>query len=330
MPLTLDDLSETQAQGLKGRLLRAARKRASLFAQTDALRVHDADADELQGLTVDLYGDWAALSTYTAQASALAPQVASALLELGLVGVYLKTRRKADLRRLSPSELPADAPLTGAPCDGLIVHEAGRRYHVRLDDGLSTGLFLDQRDNRSWLQGAARGLRVLNLFAYTCSFSVAAGLGGASQVTSVDLSGSVLRRGAENLALNQLDPSTHRLLRDDARKWVPRAVRRADRYDLIVLDPPSFSSHGSRSFSVARDYGELVEDTIRLLAPGGALLCVTNHRATRSDEFADWVLQAAQRAARRVRQLVHPEPPLDCPPARDGSVHTKSLRLVVE
>jgi 23S rRNA (cytosine1962-C5)-methyltransferase len=298
-------------------LKRALDHRAPVFVDTDAYRWLDADASP-HGATIERFGAFAVFNAYTAQAAAERRQWAEALLRLGVNGVYYKHRVRDDLRRIPREQVAPATPLLGEPAPApLLVSEHGLRFEVRLGDGLSTGLFLDQRDNRQRIRGMSANKRVLNLFCYTGSFSVAAGVGGAKQVTSVDLAGAVLRRVAENLVHNALDPAQHRLLRADCVNWVDRALRRGDTYDIVILDPPSFGSNGSKTWSVARDYFSLVEKTLQLVAPGGTALCVTNHRGTSEAAFTRGIADAARSAGRAIASLTLPEPPLDCRPV-DG------------
>lgn len=272
----------------------------------------DADADPF-GVTIERFGAYAVLNAYSAQGAADRERWGEALLSLGVQGVYYKHRVRDDLRRIPRERVAPPVPLWGdAAPDPLWVVEHGGRFAVRLGDGLSTGLFLDQRDNRQRIRALSAGKRVLNLFCYTGSFSVAAGMGGASRVTSVDLSGSVLRRAGENLERNGLAGVQHRLLRADCVAWVHRAVRRNDEYDVVILDPPSFGSDGSKTWTVERDYFALVRETLRLVAQGGTLLCVTNHRGTTEAVFRSGIESAADEAGRRLTSLVFPSPPLDC------------------
>lgn len=291
---------------------RALERRAPVFVETEAWRWLDADVEPF-GLTIERFGDYAVMNAYSARASTERDRWAEALLSLGVRGVYYKHRVRDDLRRIPRERVAPQAPLSGEPApDPLWVVEQGSCFAVRLGDGLSTGLFLDQRDNRQRIRAMAGGKRVLNLFCYTGSFSVAAGMGGAALVTSVDLSGAVLRRAGENLTRNGLAAAQHRLLRADCVAWVQRAVRRNDEYDLVILDPPSFGSDGSKTWSVERDYFALVRETLRLVASGGTLLCVTNHRGTTEAAFRTGLETAARDARRRLQSVVFPPAPLDC------------------
>lgn len=161
------------------------------------------------------------------------------------------------------------------------MQECGLTMLVRLWDGYSTGLFLDQRANRQWVRKAARGRQVLNLFAYTRSFAVAALAGEARSCTCVDISRKYLDWGDRNLALNSL-PNAGQTAR---RFVIPvvdflRAARtRRESYGLIILDPPSFSrDKKGRTHRIAEDLPALCAACWELLEPGGHLLVSTNHQ----------------------------------------------------
>lgn len=149
-------------------------------------------------------------------------------------------------------------------------------YNLRADTGLSPGLFLDQRANRRLLRRQSHGAKVLNLFAYTCSFSVAAALGGAASVTSVDVSQRFLDWGKENFASNGLSIQGHLFSKADARDYLNLARKRGWLFDTIVLDPPSFSRSKGKPFTVKKELIPLAKNCVDLLVPGGELLVSTN------------------------------------------------------
>lgn len=171
-----------------------------------------------------------------------------------------------------------DAPFerTAGPSRTMVVEEYGRRFECNLTDFLDTGLFLDHRLTRRRVGLEAKGRRVLNLFAYTGAFTVHALAGGASETTTVDLSNTYCAWAERNLALNGFSTGAkHRVVRDDVLGWVEH-----DRgtYDLIVVDPPSFSASKKmgRRFEVQRDHGWLIDRCLDRLAPGGALYFSNN------------------------------------------------------
>lgn len=299
-------------------------------AGSEALRWVNGYGDELAGVVIDLYGEYACLSLESDEAQDRAGELGELLSDLGTAGVYAKRRVRADLRRADQSSLAPSAPLAGSAPGELVVEEAGLRVKVELADGLSTGLFVDQRDNRARIREAAAGLDVLNLFSYTCSFSVAAALGGAHRVTSVDTSARALARGVENFRLNALDPTQHAFVREDAVKFLERAARRGTRFGLVVLDPPSFSTRErSKVLSVARDYAELARLALGVLAAGGTLLAVTNHRKTRAAAFRHLLVEAAERLGREVRRAKILPSGLDCPEGPFGPEPSKSVLLTL-
>ncbi len=312
---------------LEARLLDAWVARYPLPPSVHALRLVHELGDALPGVSIDAYAEYAVLSVASDEARVAAPRIAEWLLGRGFRGVYLKLRPRADLRAESREALAPAAPLAGEPApEVLTVREGEARYLVRLADGLSTGLFIDQRDNREKVRRMAAGARVLNLFSYTCSFTVAAALGGARETVSVDLSGRYLAWGRENLALNQLASEAHRFIRADAADTLRRARARGERFDLVVLDPPSFGAHGKKSFSVARDYPKLAEDAAAVLAPGGRLLAVTNHRKTSAERLRGWLSQGAGRAGITAR-LEAARSGADCPAWPGGESPTKAFWL---
>jgi len=153
--------------------------------------------------------------------------------------------------------------------------EDGILFNLRADTGLSPGLFVDQRANRKLLRKRSRNAKVLNLFAYTCSFSLAAALGGAT-VTSVDVSQRFLDWGKENFTSNGLSTLGHVFSKADARDYLALAHKRGWLFDFIILDPPSFSRSKGKTFTARKELVPMARDCFDLLAPGGEVLVSTN------------------------------------------------------
>jgi 23S rRNA (guanine2445-N2)-methyltransferase / 23S rRNA (guanine2069-N7)-methyltransferase len=173
----------------------------------------------------------------------------------------------------------------------LEVEEGGLRFLVNLTDYLDTGLFLDHRLTRAMIRDMAEGKRFLNLFAYTGSATVYAAAGGAASTMTVDLSGVYLDWAKRNMRANGfIEGRDHRFERGDVLHWVrDRAQRHAGAYDLIFLDPPTFSNSkrmGERTFDVQRDHVELLQETAKLLSAEGTIVFSTNSRRFRLDEEA--------------------------------------------
>ena len=167
-----------------------------------------------------------------------------------------------------------------------VVTEGGLRFRVNFEDYLDTGLFLDQRTTRARLRDAARGKRFLNLFAYTGAATVYAAAGGAASTTSVDLSRTYIEWGRRNLALNALTGEAHAWVQADCREWLTDAARGSQRFDLVFLDPPTFSNSKRMQgvLDIERDHPELIDACARLLAPQGLLLFSTNAQRFRLQE----------------------------------------------
>jgi 23S rRNA (cytosine1962-C5)-methyltransferase len=318
-------------------------------ADTTCYRLVHGEGDGLSGFTVDVYGEWLVASVYeegpqpralTAKGDESQPAgelealtsgnmeaFLDALAALPFRGVYVKNRpRQANQLAAEERTLrcPSGAVRGESAPEAFVVHESAMPFEVRLGDGLSTGLFLDQRDNRKRLRAAAPDKRVLNLFAYTCAFGVAAALGGARSTTNLDVAKPVLERGKRNYALAGLALAGHTFLARDALEALPRMARRGESFDLVVLDPPSYASTKGRRFSVERDYAELVALAASVLAPGGELLACTNHQRLAVGDLVRAVRKGALQAGRAVRDLSEWAPPADHPPASGRSPHLKS------
>jgi 23S rRNA (cytosine1962-C5)-methyltransferase len=172
----------------------------------------------------------------------------------------------------------------GKSGERFVVEEQGLKFWVNLRDYLDTGLFLDHRLTRARVRVEAAGKRFLNLFGYTGSFTVYAAAGGAKSTTTVDLSNTYLDWAADNLALNGFKGAQHRFIRADAAQWVEEAGAKGERFDLIVLDPPSFSaSKMARRFDVQKDHPRLLTATLALLSDGGTLYFSTNFQGFELD-----------------------------------------------
>lgn len=248
-------------------ILRRALERRRALGPLDACRLFHEEG--VEGLFVDRYGPAAVVISHRPMDTA---PVAAALLELveGLSAVYLHRRGEAEKAALLAG-VPPPMPL--------FVSEGGLSFEVRLDEGFSTGLFADQRENRRALAEGARGLRVLNAFAHTCTFGVALAAAGAG-TSNVDLSNRYLEWGRRNYARNGIDPDGHRFHRMDAFRYLAWARRKGLSFDLVILDPPTFSSgsraRGAAPFSAERDYPRLVREAAPLVTPGGRLFLATN------------------------------------------------------
>ena len=308
---------------------------------TNAFRLVNEEGDGLPRLAVDVYDAWLVAQLYDdgPQSSSLWGDAArrerllDRLQALGFDGVYLKVRPKqantvVDTRR---EDLAPALPVRGAAApDPLPIVEEGMPLLVRLGDGLSTGLFLDQRGNRRRVRELASGKIVANLFAYTCAFTVAAALGGAKRTISVDVSAVALERGRANMAGAGIgEGSEHTLVAEDVFAWLARAERRGERFDLVILDPPSYSTTKRGRFVADHDYGKLAASALGLVRPGGRLLACTNHRGISPGRFRRILFDAARAAKRDVAQVKDLAEPPDYAVPVGGEPHMKSALMML-
>jgi len=286
--------------------------------RTNALRWFHGAADGVPGFVLEQYDDVLVAQLHDGVLK-LDERAARALAEhaqraLGARAVYLKrfpANRSAAFKRLEAAHRDA-TPWIGAPVEAeRTVCEESLTFLVRPYDGYSTGLFLDQRANRARIRAAAGGKSLLNLFAYTCSFSVAAAAGGATSTTSVDASKRYLEWGKRNFAFNSLALERHTFICSDALAYFKRATRQRRRFDMIVVDPPAFGRDkaSGRVFALADDLHPLLGGAVELLAEGGWLLFSTNFRALRRPRIVDALRRAA--GSRRVLGLDELELPAD-------------------
>lgn len=264
--------------------------------QTTAFRIFNGEGDGLGGVTVELYGEYAVFSWYNATLYHQKEVVLAAFRE-----VFPEVRGAYEKIRFQAQGLPESQQLYGqAAPEPLLVLENGVQYAVYLNEGLMTGIFLDQKEVRGRLAGGlAQGKRVLNMFSYTGAFSVAAALGGALETTSVDLAKRSLPKTREQFAVNGIDPETQKIHVMDVFNYFDYGKKKGLLFDLIVLDPPSFARSKKRVFSVHKNYGELIKDSLPILAPKGLILASTNAANLPAERFQKTIEAAFQQAGVR-------------------------------
>lgn len=291
------------------RLRAASERRRPLLegGHTTAVRLLHGAAEGMPEVAVDAYGDVLVASLYRdftlAEEQALLEAAQEAWAPRSL---YLKRRpREArHLANVAREELAPEQPALGEPVEELVAQENGLRFLIRPAQGLSVGLYLDMRDTRSWLAGQVRGLSVLNLFAYTCAFGVAATAGGARRVLNVDASRRVLEWGEANARLNGQPVERYDYVAGDAFEWLKRLARKGERFEVVVVDPPSFATTRHSRFSAAQDYPALAEAAARVVAPGGRLVACCNLASLTPQRFEALVSQGVQRAGRSGRAVL--------------------------
>lgn len=269
-------------------LFRQAKEKRSAYYQDDlttAFRLFNQEGDGFGGLTVDLYGDYAVFSWYNSYVYQIRKVISEAFRQVfpEVLGAYEKIRFKG-LDYESAHVYGQEAP------DFFTVLENGVLYQVFMNDGLMTGIFLDQHEVRgSLVDGLAMGKSMLNMFSYTAAFSVAAAMGGASQTTSVDLAKRSRELSQAHFQANGISTDDHRFIVMDVFEYFKYAKRKDLTYDVIVLDPPSFARNKKQTFSVAKDYHKLISQSLEILNPGGIIIASTNAANVSRQKFTEQI-----------------------------------------
>ena len=269
-------------------LFRQAKEKRKSYYQDDlttAFRLFNQEGDGFGGLTVDLYGDYAVFSWYNSYVYQIRKVISEAFRQVfpEVLGAYEKIRFKG-LDYESAHVYGQEAP------EFFTVLENGVLYQVFMNDGLMTGIFLDQHEVRgSLVDGLAMGKSLLNMFSYTAAFSVAAAMGGASQTTSVDLAKRSRELSQAHFQANGISIDDHRFIVMDVFEYFKYAKRKALTYDVIVLDPPSFARNKKQTFSVAKDYYKLISQSLEILNPGGIIIASTNAANVSRQKFTEQI-----------------------------------------
>lgn len=269
-------------------LFRKAKEKRKAYYQDDlttAFRLFNQEGDGFGGLTVDLYGDYAVFSWYNSYVYQIRQTISEAFRQVfpEVLGAYEKIRFKG-LDYESASVYGQEAP------DFFTVLENGVLYQVFMNDGLMTGIFLDQHEVRgSLVDGLAMGKSLLNMFSYTAAFSVAAAMGGANQTTSVDLAKRSRELSQAHFQANGISTDDHRFIVMDVFEYFKYAKRKGLTYDVIVLDPPSFARNKKQTFSVAKDYHKLISQSLEILNPGGIIIASTNAANVSRQKFTEQI-----------------------------------------
>ena len=317
--------------------------------ETNAYGVMQGASDGWPGWEVERVGDYLLSQSEQPLDAAQDTRLEELAEQFSARGVYHKPLIRLG-RRMSASA-PALALVQGQPAPHwFTIHENGLQFELSFGEGYSVGLFLDQRDNRRRLltghvaagfslrETEARPapiprsapLQVLNTFAYTCGFSVCAARGGG-RTTSIDLSTKYLEWGKRNFALNNIPTVQHEFICGDTFDWLRRLAKKRRLFDVILLDPPTFSqSKESGAFRAEKDYGKLVRAALPLLTGGGVLFASTNAAGWAPDEFMSSVETAIRALNRRIAQQHYVPQPPDFPVSRAEPAYLKTVWLRIE
>lgn len=304
---------------MKNLLRTAFEKRASLFEVTDAYRIVNGAADGFPGLTLDRFGDRLQVQFFGPEMLPRRREFVDAVAAMFNPACIVVKER---LSRSGKSLENAPMEVAFGTRDAAVgtVREGNARFHVDLLDTVNPGLFLDMRHVRLEVEERFRamsgeaskkipacagmtsgGPRFLNLFSYTCSFSVHARLGGAAVATNADISGKILDKGRENYALNGLDLRPGEFFRGNVLEYVRWAAKKDLKFDGIVLDPPSFARFKGFNFNVREHLMPLVSECAALLNAGAFIMVSSNYSEFALDSFAHDVLAAVRSVHKEAR-----------------------------
>jgi 23S rRNA (cytosine1962-C5)-methyltransferase len=286
------------SQWIRARVEEAWELRAPLREKgVTGYRLIFGEADQLPGIVVDVYGEFAVLVSYSKSLGGLLFDVAQAVFEIGKFrGVVRRSKKdgQVDLRVLQ-----------GEPPPPIVeIQEYGMKLLARLTRGQKTGLFFDHRENRETVRRLSNARSVLNLFSYTGGFSVAGALGGARAVTSVDIAAPAVADSEENFRLNGLERIPHEALAMDVFRFLEEAAREGRRFDLVVCDPPSFARNKTQLHAAEKAYRKLMSQGLALVSEGG-LFCAASCTSQVGPEAFRLALMDAGRKARKRLTILH-------------------------
>jgi 23S rRNA (cytosine1962-C5)-methyltransferase len=293
-------LTREPAEGIdetfwRNRIRRALALREDLVRGTTGYRLVHGENDGLPGVVADRYGDFAVLKLYSAGLTPHRAHIVEALRQeaKGLVGVFGRDEIPRDEE--SDEAAPQGRVLWGAePPERIEIDEHGMKLLVDVRRGQKTGMFLDQRENRRLVRDLSAGRGdALNLFGYTGGFSVAAALGGARHVVTIDVDRDAIVLARENFRVNGLDPADHAFASEDAFEILKRYKAQGRQFDLVVCDPPAFAKSQKAVEAAVAGYASLNRAALHVLAPGGLLVTASCSARVSPEMFQDAVKEAA-------------------------------------
>ncbi|WP_238918863.1 class I SAM-dependent rRNA methyltransferase [Clostridium sp. YIM B02555] len=240
---------------------------------TSAFRVFNGEGDGIGGLTIDYFDEYYLVTWYSKGMYVFKEHIIKAIKALvSFDGIYEKKRFEEN-----GMVVDEDSYLCGkkAP-EPLVVKENGVNFAIYLNDGAMVGVFLDQKEVRKSIKEKySKNKRILNTFSYTGAFSMAAAKGGAI-TTSVDLASRSLEKTTENFKINNIDPEKHEIIVEDIFQYFKRAKKEELKFDVVILDPPSFATSKDNRFSAAKDYKDLMKSAIEITEDEGIIVASTN------------------------------------------------------
>jgi len=258
---------------------------------TTAFRIVNGEGDGLGGLTIDHFSGYYMLTWYSVGIYAFKEMIVDALKQsVEYKGIYQKKRFDTKGQYLDDDKDFVCGEESPKP---LIIRENNVNFAVYLDDGAMTGIFLDQKEVRKTIRDKyAKNKTMLNAFSYTGAFSVYAGLGGATKTTSVDLARRSLSKTSEQFSINDIDPKSQNIIVDDVFNYFKYAVKKQYKFDMVVLDPPSFARTKKMTFSVSKDYVKLLKEAITITNKNGIIVASTNSANFGMMKFRQFIEQS--------------------------------------
>ena len=277
----------------KKRLKSAIDYRANFFKnkETTAFRVFNSAGDGIGGLSIDYFDGYYLITWYSIGIYSFKDAILDALKELvDFKGIYHKRRFENKGQYVESS---SDFVAGKRAPEPLVIKENGIKFAIYLDDGAMVGIFLDQREVRQKIRASyAKDRVVLNTFSYTGAFSVYAAVGGAKESISVDLAKRSLPKTKENFLLNNQDLTKNKIVVEDIFSYFKYAARKELHFDMVIADPPSFARSKKHTFSVAKDYKNLLKDIINITSKGGIIVASTNYAGLRVEKFKGFIEKA--------------------------------------
>lgn len=287
--LTRKESEQINQSFFESKIKSALHKRKQFYKASDttAFRALNGEGDGLGGLIIDYYDGYYVVSWYSEGIYTFRDEIIAALQKVAnFKGIYEKKRFDTKGKYIEGDDFVA------GECGEfpLIVKENGVNFAVYLNDGAMVGVFLDQRNVRKQIRDKyAKGRTVLNMFSYTGAFSVFAALGGASKTTSVDLANRSLSKTIEQFSVNEVDYEAQDIIVEDVFLYFKYAAKKKMKFDMVVLDPPSFARSKKYTFSAAKDYKNLLKETIAITENNGIIVASTNCSAFDMKKFKGFI-----------------------------------------
>ncbi|MFD0050720.1 class I SAM-dependent rRNA methyltransferase [Actinomycetes bacterium NPDC127524] len=300
----------------------AVTHRKNLFNDegTTAFRMFNGEGDGIGGVTIDHYDGHYVISWYSQGIYQYKDLIIKSLCNTAEVkSIYQKKRFDAKGQYMDED----DFVMGEVPEFPLIVKENGVRFAVYLNDGAMVGVFLDQREVRKTIRDKyASGKKVLNTFSYTGAFSVFAALGGAEKTTSVDLANRSLPKTTEQFQVNGIDSAEQDIIVMDVFNYFKYAAKKEIKYDMVILDPPSFAKSKKFTFSAGKDYKNLLKDAISITEKDGMIIASTNSSSFDMKRFKGFIAAAFKEtggAYRLMEEFSLPEDFKTIPEFKEGN-----------